>query len=224
MQLSNSLSYYCNGYFIFHCTTYTLKYTDSQIIADVWIISIFLWSSSINTLFPHIDLVLDCISLIYIYIYIWRCPQCNGYCHRKKTQQHKFKPDGDVDFQCENNLLWDGVWHIVTRREPNYGISIVPSIGQMTLRSTLLKPSMRFRKVDETFLLWPHKEDIQALMDHMNSIHSSIQFPMEKDHDNKLSFLDMLITHTDKDSVNPYIEKQPSPDSTLTSTPTIHTI
>ena len=28
---------------------------------------------------------------IYIYIYIWRSLRCNGYQHRKWTQQHKFK-------------------------------------------------------------------------------------------------------------------------------------
>ena len=36
-------------------------------------------------------------------------------------------------------------------------------------------------------------------MDHVNPIHPSIQFTMEKEQDNKLSFLDVLITHTDQE-------------------------
>ena len=47
---------------------------------------------------------------------------------------------------------------------------------EMALRST----SMWLRYVDGIFLLWPHKEDVQALMDHVNSIQPSIQFTMEK--------------------------------------------
>ena len=54
------------------------------------------------------------------------------------------------------------------------------------------------RYVDDTFLLWAHQEDVQALMDHEQSIHPSIQFRIEKEQDNKLSFLDMLIIYTDQ--------------------------
>ena len=65
-------------------------------------------------------------------------------------------------------------------------------LEEMALRSTFLKPSMWPRYVDDTFLLWPHQVDVQALMNHVNSIHPSIQFIMEKEQDNKLSFLDVL--------------------------------
>ena len=68
----------------------------------------------------------------------------------------------------------------------------------MALRSISLKPSMWLRYVDDTFLFWPHQEYVQALIDDVNSIHSSIQFTMEKEQDNKLSFLDVFITSTDQ--------------------------
>ena len=41
---------------------------------------------------------------------------------------------------------------------------------EMALGSTTLKPSMWLRYVDDTFILWPHQEDVQILLDHMNSI------------------------------------------------------
>ena len=55
---------------------------------------------------------------------------------------------------------------------------------------------MWLRYVDDTFILWPHQEDVQILLDHMNSIQPSIQFTMEKEQDNKLPFLDVLVTRT----------------------------
>ena len=52
---------------------------------------------------------------------------------------------------------------------------------KMALRSTTLKPSMWLRNIDDTFLLLPHQENVQALMDHVNSIRPYIQFTMEKE-------------------------------------------
>ena len=69
---------------------------------------------------------------------------------------------------------------------------------EMTLGSTSLKLSMWLRYVDDTFVLWPHQEDVQTLLDHGNSIRPSIQFTMEKEHDNKLRFLDVLVTYTEQ--------------------------
>ena len=41
---------------------------------------------------------------------------------------------------------------------------------EMALGSTALKPSMWLRYVDDTFILWPHQEGVQILLDHVNSI------------------------------------------------------
>ena len=69
---------------------------------------------------------------------------------------------------------------------------------EMALGSTSLKPYMWLRYVDDTFILWPHQEDVQILRDHVNSIRPSIQFTMEKEQDNRLPFLDVLVTHTEE--------------------------
>ena len=44
---------------------------------------------------------------------------------------------------------------------------------EMALGSRSLKPCMWLRYVDDTFILWPHQEDVQILLDHVNSIRSS---------------------------------------------------
>ena len=55
---------------------------------------------------------------------------------------------------------------------------------------------MWLRYVDDTFILWPHQEDVQILLDHVNSIRPSLQPTTEKEQDNKLPFLDVLETRT----------------------------
>ena len=49
-----------------------------------------------------------------------------------------------------------------------------------------------------SFILWPPQEDVQILLDHVNSIRPSVQFTMEKEQDNKLLFLDVLVTRTEQ--------------------------
>ena len=69
---------------------------------------------------------------------------------------------------------------------------------EMALESTSQKPSMLLRYVDDIFVLWPHQEDVQELLDHVNSIQPSIQFTMEKEQDNKLPFLNELVARTEQ--------------------------
>ena len=69
---------------------------------------------------------------------------------------------------------------------------------EMALGSTPLKLSMWLRYIYDTFILWPHQEDVQALLNRVNSIQPSIQFSMEKEQDNKLPFLDILVTRTEQ--------------------------
>ena len=69
---------------------------------------------------------------------------------------------------------------------------------EMALESTSWKPPMCLRYGDYTFILLPYEEDVQTLLDHMNSIQPSIQFTMEKVQDNKLPFLDVLVTRREQ--------------------------
>ena len=69
---------------------------------------------------------------------------------------------------------------------------------EMALGSTSRKPSIWLRYVDDTFILWLHQEDVQVLLHHENSIRPSISFTMEKEQDNKLPFLNVLVTRTEQ--------------------------
>ena len=51
------------------------------------------------------------------------------------------------------------------------------AMGYMEYFEEMALGSMCLRYVDDTFILGPHQEDVQILLDHMNSIRPSIQFP-----------------------------------------------
>ncbi len=80
---------------------------------------------------------------------------------------------------------------------------------EMALGSTSLKPSMWLRYIDDTFILWPHQEHVQKLLDNMNSIRPSIQFTKEKEQDNKLPFLAVLVTRPEQ-GVRSFVYRNPS--------------
>ena len=51
--------------------------------------------------------------------------------------------------------------------------------------------------VDIISVVWPHgKDELQAFLEYINSIHSRIQFTRELEQNNKLPFPDVLITKT----------------------------
>ncbi|XP_023708595.1 uncharacterized protein LOC111865094 [Cryptotermes secundus] len=52
------------------------------------------------------------------------------------------------------------------------------------------KPLCWFRYVDDTFVIWPHRPDkLRDFLNHLNSIHQSIQFTMETKSEGHLPFL-----------------------------------
>ncbi|XP_054708390.1 uncharacterized protein LOC129218197 [Uloborus diversus] len=68
-------------------------------------------------------------------------------------------------------------------------------IEQKALASATKKSEVWFRYVDDTFAVWSHgEEDQQLFLQHLNSIHPSIQFTMQKESNNQLPFLDVLVT------------------------------
>jgi hypothetical protein len=62
------------------------------------------------------------------------------------------------------------------------------------LESTPLKPRCWFRYVDDNFAFWQHGSDkLKDFLHHLNSINQSIQFTMETESEDHLSFLDLDI-------------------------------
>jgi hypothetical protein len=59
------------------------------------------------------------------------------------------------------------------------------------LSLSLHKPTHWFRYVDDTFIIWPHgQKRLTDFLNHLNSLHSKIQFTMEPEKDGHLPFLD----------------------------------
>lgn len=70
---------------------------------------------------------------------------------------------------------------------------------QQALRNAPNKPKVWFRYVDDTFVIWSHgPEKLQEFLQHINSIHENIQFTMETEENNKIAFLDVLLTRRGK--------------------------
>ncbi|XP_054853995.1 uncharacterized protein LOC129342319, partial [Eublepharis macularius] len=62
------------------------------------------------------------------------------------------------------------------------------------LESAPHKPSVWFRFVDDTFIIWSHgEEELMGFLNHLNNIHLNIQFTMEKEIEGKLPFLDTWV-------------------------------
>ena len=59
------------------------------------------------------------------------------------------------------------------------------------------KPVFYRRYVDDTFLLFKEKHHANLFLDFVNSFHRNIQFTMEQETDNRLSFLDILVYRED---------------------------
>ena len=65
---------------------------------------------------------------------------------------------------------------------------------QTALVTADYQPRMWKRYVDDTFVIWPHGEEkLDAFLGHINTLHPNITFTLEKEKDNKIAFLDVLI-------------------------------
>ena len=62
---------------------------------------------------------------------------------------------------------------------------------------SLFKPVFYRRYVDDTFVVFKSNEHIELFLDYLNSKHQNIKFTFEKEENNSLSFLDVMITRKD---------------------------
>ena len=72
-------------------------------------------------------------------------------------------------------------------------------LEETALQSACLKPKLWVRYVDDTFVIWPHgQEELQSFHNHLNQQHPRIQFKVEEEKDDKLPFLDVLVTNEEE--------------------------
>ena len=73
-----------------------------------------------------------------------------------------------------------------------------------------MEPSLYRRYVDDTFLVFNTSSDMLSFFKWMNKQHPSITFTKEEEQDNKLSFLDVLLTQTTDGSIVTSIYRKPT--------------
>ena len=71
-------------------------------------------------------------------------------------------------------------------------------LEQQALMSAPYKPKIWFQYVD-TFVIWSHgQEKLQQFLMHNNNMHENINFTTEVEANNKLAFLDVLLSRKEK--------------------------
>ena len=79
------------------------------------------------------------------------------------------------------------------------------------LKDARLKPKLWLRYVDDIFVVWPFgKDELLSFLDYLNSIHPRIQFTVELEEENKLPFLDVLVSKTTNGSLEHTIYRKPT--------------
>ena len=65
---------------------------------------------------------------------------------------------------------------------------------KQALKTSLQKPDLWVRYVDDVFAIWPHgRQALDKFLSHLNSQHPAIQFTMGIETDQKIAFLDVQI-------------------------------
>ena len=59
--------------------------------------------------------------------------------------------------------------------------------------STHSMPLLYKRYIDDTFVLFQHKDEVKKFHDAINKLHPNLEFTVETEQDNKLPFLDVLV-------------------------------
>ena len=73
----------------------------------------------------------------------------------------------------------------------------------------MIKPKIWIRYVDDTFVI-VKKEELENTYKQINNVFNDIKFTMEQESDNKLPFLDVLITRTDTGKLETQVHRKPT--------------
>ena len=71
-------------------------------------------------------------------------------------------------------------------------------------------PSKYRRYVDDTFLIFKDKTDVDSFFQHMNNSHPNIKFTMETEHNETLPFLDILIIRQSDGTLTTQVYRKPT--------------
>ena len=70
-------------------------------------------------------------------------------------------------------------------------------LEENAMQRSPLPPHLWLCYVDDTFVIWPHGQDeLQCFHEHLNGQHPNMKFTIEHEKENKLAFLDVLVTRS----------------------------
>ncbi|XP_022110911.1 uncharacterized protein LOC110990303 [Acanthaster planci] len=73
------------------------------------------------------------------------------------------------------------------------------------------RPKVWLRFVEDILVIWQHGQDnLRLSLEHLNGLHSSIQFTMEQDPNGNISFLDVQVTRKEDGSLARTVYRQPT--------------
>ncbi|XP_046555651.1 uncharacterized protein LOC124264915 [Haliotis rubra] len=78
------------------------------------------------------------------------------------------------------------------------------------LASSPIQPVCWYRKVGDIFVVLRKDQDPTSLLQHLNTQHSRIKFTMETENDNKLPFLDVLISRDPCNKIQTAVNRKPT--------------
>jgi len=85
---------------------------------------------------------------------------------------------------------------------------------ERAIESATQKPKLWLRYVDDTFILWDKNDDeLQDFLQHLNSLRPSIKFTMEKEENNRLPFLDVMVKKKTTTFKLQFTENRHTPDN-----------
>ena len=83
---------------------------------------------------------------------------------------------------------------IGTKMAPNYAILFMSEIEEKILETSLLKPLVWWRYINDIFFLWKHGEDsLKTFLDHLNQAHPTVKFTSDY-FDTSINFLDVKVS------------------------------
>ncbi|XP_047999702.1 uncharacterized protein LOC125236815, partial [Leguminivora glycinivorella] len=113
-------------------------------------------------------------------------------------------------------LLWNGEFYLqvdgVAMRSPVSPVVadiFMEDFEERALSLAAVQPKIFKRYADDTFTILP-KSNVSTFLDHLNSIHSKIQFTMELEKDCSLPFLDVLILRNPDNSLGRTVYRKPT--------------
>jgi len=102
-------------------------------------------------------------------------------------ENNVFEHNGEIYRQKQGTAIG-------TKMAPPYAILFMSDLEENLLDSSLLKPLVWWRYIDDVFLLWQHgEESLKVFLDYINEAHPNIKFTAEYSK-TRVNFLDVEVS------------------------------